>query len=70
MARLLFESTRKESFPPHFAHLMLQSGVDPATVAALLGHTDAVMLCRTYLHMGSAVDHLRETLMRVSSGAA
>ncbi len=49
-----------------FCQRLLEAGVDHTTVAALLGHVDAVMVSRTYSHMDAAKDFLREELLRAS----
>ena len=48
-----------------FATRLLESGVDPLTVSALLGHADGSILARVYSHLGDSVDHLKETLRRL-----
>jgi integrase len=53
-----------------FATRLLEAGVDPLTVSALLGHTDGSMLARVYSHLGESVDHLRETLKRLGAEGA
>jgi len=40
------------SFRHPFATRLLESGVDPLTVSALLGHADGAMLARVYSHLG------------------
>lgn len=42
-----------------FATRKLKEGHDPITVAALLGHKDATMLCRHYEELSRDVEHLR-----------
>src|SRR5439155_14805093 len=49
-----------------FATRLLEAGVDPMTVSALLGHADGSMLARVYSHLGESVDYLRDTLHRVA----
>ena len=49
-----------------FCQRLLEAGVDHTTVAALMGHSDAVMVSRTYSHMDQAKDFLREELLRAS----
>ncbi len=58
------------SFRHSFATRLLESGVDPLTVSALLGHADGAMLARVYSHLGDSVDHLREALNRTTGGGA
>jgi site-specific recombinase XerD len=48
-----------------FATRLLESGTDPLTVSALLGHADGSMLARVYSHLGESVDHLRGALRRL-----
>lgn len=50
-----------------FCQRLLEAGVDHTTIAALMGHSDAVMVSRTYSHMDQAKDFLREELLRASS---
>ncbi len=52
-----------------FATRLLEAGVDPLTVSALLGHADGAMLARVYSHLGESVDHLREALKRLNKSA-
>ena len=42
-----------------FATRKLKEGHDPITVAALLGHRDATMLCKHYQELSGDADHLR-----------
>ncbi len=49
-----------------FCQRLLEAGVDHTTVAALMGHSDAVMVSRTYSHMDQAKDFLRDELLRAS----
>ena len=49
-----------------FCQRLLEAGVDHTTVAALMGHTDAVMVSRIYSHMDQAKDFLRDELLRAS----
>jgi integrase/recombinase XerC len=51
-----------------FATRLLEVGVDPLTVSALLGHADGSMLARVYSRLGDSVDHLRDTLKRLVGG--
>ena len=41
-----------------FATRKLRDGADPITVAALLGHKDAAMLCKHYEELSRDGDHL------------
>jgi integrase len=50
-----------------FCQRLLEAGVDHTTVAALMGHSNAVMVATTYSHMDQAKDFLREELLRASS---
>jgi integrase len=47
-----------------FCQRLLEAGVDHTTVAALMGHSNAVMVSTTYSHMDQAKDFLREELLR------
>jgi integrase len=47
-----------------FATRQLKNGNDPITVAALLGHVDATMLCKIYEHLSTDDDHLRDRLQK------
>jgi integrase len=49
-----------------YATRLLEAGCDHVTVAALMGHVDAVMLSRVYSHVGEKSDFLREELLRAS----
>jgi site-specific recombinase XerD len=51
-----------------FCQRMLEGGMDHTTVAALMGHSNAVMVSSVYSHMDQAKDFLREELKRVESG--
>jgi hypothetical protein len=42
------------------------NGNDPITVAALLGHVDATMLCKNYEHVSSDDEHLKDRLKRTA----
>ena len=48
-----------------FCQRLLEAGVDHTTVAALMGHSNAVMVSTTYSHMDQAKDFLREELKKV-----
>jgi integrase len=51
-----------------FCQRLLEAGVDHTTVAALLGHANAVMVATVYSHMDQARDFLRDELTRASRG--
>lgn len=57
-------------FRHSFATRMLTAGVDPMTVATLLGHADASMLGKVYQHLSQCPDHLLAQLNRVTIPAA
>jgi len=49
-----------------FCQRLLEAGVDHTTVAALMGHSNAVMVSSTYSHMDQAKDFLKAELTRAS----
>ena len=57
----------------HFRHSWatraLQRGVDPLTVAILMGHADPSMLAKVYQHLAHDPDFLRQAAMKVSRSA-
>jgi integrase len=57
-------------FRHSFATRMLTSGLDPMTVATLLGHSDPSMLARVYQHLSQCSGHLVAQLNRVSNSGA
>ena len=44
----------------------MKSGVDPLTVAPLMGHKDPSMLARVYQHLSHSPDHMREQAQRAT----
>ena len=56
-------------FRHSFATRMLVAGVDPMTVATLLGHADTSMLGKIYQHLCQRPDHLLTQLSRGTSPA-
>jgi integrase len=58
----------------HFRHSWgtraLQRGVDPLTVAILMGHADPSMLAKVYQHLAHDPDFLRRAAMRVTGSGA
>jgi integrase len=52
-----------------FAQKMLENGADMTEVAALMGHSNAVMISTVYSHMDRADDHLAEVLRKASDSA-
>jgi integrase len=50
-----------------FATRSLKNGVDPVTLATLLGHADGSMLCRTYAHVDQDDVHLRDALTKTAA---
>jgi site-specific recombinase XerD len=48
-----------------FATRMLEAGIDHVTLAALMGHRDASMICRVYSHVGQNTARLLEKLKSV-----
>ena len=57
-------------FRHSFATRMLTSGLDPMTVATLLGHSDPSMLARVYQHLAQCPDHLVAQLNRANGSTA
>lgn len=53
-----------------FATRKLKEGVDPVTLAHLLGHKDAAMLCRHYEEIGGDVAHLQAAVGQPGDRAA
>jgi integrase len=53
-------------FRHSFTTRALKEGVDPVTLAFLLGHADTSMLAKTYAHLGQETAHLRGALAKVS----
>ena len=51
-----------------FCQRLLEAGVDHTTVAALMGHSNAVMVSTTYSHMDQAKDFLRSELLKAAGG--
>jgi integrase len=49
-----------------FASRLLRNGADPITVAALLGHVDATMLCKNYEHISNDATHLQNELRKAT----
>ena len=47
----------------------LQNGVDPLTVAILMGHVDVTTVSRTYQHLALNQQYLRSALARAVGGA-
>lgn len=50
-----------------FATDALEQGLNPITVAELLGHSDASMLSRVYQHLADRHDHMSEAVVRATS---
>jgi len=46
----------------------LKRGVDPLTVALLMGHKDPSMLARVYQHLSHSPDHMRDQARRATEG--
>jgi integrase len=53
-------------FRHSWATLALKRGVDPVTVATLMGHSDTRMLERVYQHLGKDDAHLQTGLLRAT----
>jgi site-specific recombinase XerD len=47
----------------------LENGVDPITVATIMGHKDLTQLMKTYQHIEKKKDHLRKAMTRAVGGA-
>lgn len=54
------------SFRHTFATRALTSGTDIATVAELMGHTDATMVARVYGHLAGEKEHLKQAAAKVN----
>ena len=55
------------NFRHSWATAALQNGVDPITVAVLMGHADPSMLAKTYQHLAQNPSYLREALRRATA---
>lgn len=53
-----------------YCQRMLEGGADHTTVAALMGHSNAVMVSTTYAHMDQAKDFLRTELLKASGAGS
>lgn len=53
-----------------FATDALENGLNPVTVAELLGHSDAATLSRVYQHLADRHDHMSQAVIRATSGSA
>lgn len=51
-----------------WATMALKRGVDPITVATLMGHSDTRMLERVYQHLNKDGDHLQKALLKIKGG--
>jgi integrase len=49
-----------------FATDALERGVDPITLAELMGHRDPTMVSRVYQHLNQKVDHLKDAACRAT----
>lgn len=56
------------SFRHTFGDRMLKAGVDPITVANLMGHKNLAMLANVYSHLSQDSDYLRQALSRGEVG--
>lgn len=58
----------------HFRHSYatdaLRRGVDPITVAELMGHSDATMVSRVYQHLAQNVEHMRASALKAVGQSA
>jgi integrase len=46
----------------------LERGVDPISLAILMGHKDTTMVAKVYQHLAQNRKHLREQLRRATGG--
>lgn len=58
------------AFRHSFGDRLLKAGVDPITVANLLGHKNLAMLANTYSHLNQDPAYLREQAKKAAGGAA
>jgi integrase len=56
------------AFRHSFGDRLLKAGVDPITVANLLGHKNLAMLANTYSHLNQDPEYLREQARRATRG--
>ncbi|MCY2964013.1 MAG: tyrosine-type recombinase/integrase, partial [Planctomycetota bacterium] len=56
------------SFRHTYATDALERGVDPVTLAELMGHRDATMVSRVYQHLNQRLDHM-QAAARKATGA-
>ena len=73
--RKLYQSMAKEMAPRYSLYALrhswatnaLKQGVDPLTVALLMGHKDPSMLARVYQHLSHSPEHMREQARRAAT---
>src|SRR5262249_1475379 len=56
------------AFRHSFGARMLKAGVDPITVANLMGHRNLAMLANTYSHLNQDPAYLREQAKKATGG--
>lgn len=52
-----------------FATEALKNGVDPVSLANLMGHADVSMIARTYQHLGKNLDYLRQQAIKATASS-
>jgi integrase len=55
------------TFRHSFCHRALKNGVDPITLANLMGHVDPTMIARVYSHLSQDQKYLKESLKRATA---
>jgi integrase len=57
------------NFRHSWATRALQRGLDPLTVAILMGHSDPSMLAKVYQHVAHAPEYMRTAVLRATGTA-
>jgi integrase len=55
------------TFRHSFCHRALKNGVDPITLANLMGHVDTNMIARVYANLAQDSQYLSESMERASA---
>jgi len=55
------------NFRHSFCHRALKNGVDPITLANLMGHVDTAMIARVYSNLSQDAEYLRNSLKRATA---